>query len=45
MKDLLRLFGAIEEDDQGKPYILVEDPDPAGGFGAETDDEDYVDDI
>lgn len=42
--ELLRLFGDVEEDDEGQPFILVEDratiPNPGGD---EDEDEMYAD--
>lgn len=45
IKDLMRLFGDIEEDGAGNPYIIVDNPDPRGGFRAHKDDEGYADEI
>jgi len=42
-RDLMRLFGNINDDAEGRPFILVDDPDPRGGFRADDDDEDYAD--
>jgi hypothetical protein len=41
--DLMRLFGNIEEGEDGKPIILVDNPDAAGGFYADADHEGYAD--
>ncbi|KAF3039514.1 hypothetical protein E8E12_004791 [Didymella heteroderae] len=43
--DVMRLFGNIEEDGEGKPFILVENPDAAGGFHADQDHEGYADEF
>jgi hypothetical protein len=44
--DLMRLFGNLDEDAEGKPFILVDNPDPRGGFRADRDDEDeFADDM
>lgn len=41
----MRLFGNIEEDSDGKPFILVENPAAAGGFFADGDHEGYADEL
>ncbi|KAH7088900.1 SNF2 family N-terminal domain-containing protein [Paraphoma chrysanthemicola] len=43
--DLMRLFGNLDEDAEGKPFILVDNPDPRGGFRADRDDEGFADEI
>ncbi|KAF2658724.1 hypothetical protein K491DRAFT_689796 [Lophiostoma macrostomum CBS 122681] len=43
IKDLLRLFGPITEDSEGRPYIMVDNPDPVGGFHADKDHEGFAD--
>lgn len=43
--DLMRLFGNLEEDPEGKPFIMVDNPDPRGGFRADGDDEGYADEM
>lgn len=43
--DLMRLFGNIEEDGQGRSFILVDNPDTSGGFHADGDHEGYADEI
>lgn len=43
IKDLMRLFGPVAEDESGKPFILVDNPDARGGFRADRDDEGYAD--
>jgi hypothetical protein len=45
VRELMRLFGNLADDPEGKPFILVDNPDPAGGFRADRDDEGYADDI
>jgi hypothetical protein len=45
IKDLLRLFGPITEDSEGRPYIMVDNPDPAGGFRADKDHEGFADEV
>lgn len=40
INDLMRLFGS-----HGTPYIMVDNPDPRGGFRADRDDEGYVDEV
>lgn len=42
---LMRLFGTLEEDTDGRPFIMVENPDQMGGFRTDRDDEGYADDI
>ncbi|CAN9196477.1 unnamed protein product [Alternaria sp. RS040] len=44
-RSLMRLFGNLEEDPDGKPFIMVDNPDPRGGFRADQDDEGYADDL
>jgi len=36
--DLLRLFGNVEEDQDGKPFILVEDKERLPMIGGDSDD-------
>ncbi|KAF1939035.1 hypothetical protein EJ02DRAFT_353105 [Clathrospora elynae] len=43
IRSLMKLFGNLEEDVDGKPYIMVDNPDPRGGFRADRDDEGYAD--
>jgi len=43
--DLMKLFGNLEEDEEGRPFIMVENTDPRGGFRAGRDDEDYADEL
>ncbi|KAF2829455.1 hypothetical protein CC86DRAFT_287097 [Ophiobolus disseminans] len=43
--DLMRLFGNLDEDANGKPFIMVDNPDPRGGFRADRDDEGYADEF
>jgi hypothetical protein len=43
--DLMRLFGNLDEDEDGKQFIMVDNPDPRGGFRADRDDEGYADDF
>ncbi|KAF2645627.1 hypothetical protein P280DRAFT_531914 [Massarina eburnea CBS 473.64] len=45
LRDLMRLFGNLQDDEKGRPYILVDNPDPRGGFRADGDDEGFADDI
>ncbi|KAL6710401.1 hypothetical protein ACN47E_009347 [Coniothyrium glycines] len=45
IRDLMRLFGNLREDNEGKPFILVDNPDPMGGFRADRDDEGYADEF
>jgi hypothetical protein len=42
-KDLMRLFGTLDEDADGKTFIMVDNPHPFGGFRADGDDEGYAD--
>lgn len=44
-KDLMRLFGPVMEDGQGKPFIMVDNADPHSGFRADKDDEGYTNDF
>lgn len=39
----MHLFGNVSEDGEGKPFIMVDNPDPRGGFKATADDEGYAD--
>lgn len=43
--DLMRLFGNIEEGDDGRPFIVVENAPAVGGFHADGDHEGYADDL
>lgn len=45
MPDLMRLFGNLQEDSDGRPFIMVDNPDSMGGFRADRDDEGYADDM
>lgn len=45
IRDLMRLFGNIRDDDQGRPFILTDNASPHGGFSANNDDEGYADDV
>ncbi|KAJ4986313.1 SNF2 family domain-containing protein [Stagonosporopsis vannaccii] len=42
--DLMRLFGNIEEGEDGRPFIVVDNPNATGGFFADQDHEGYADD-
>lgn len=44
MRDLMRLFGNLTEDDQGRPFILVDDGERSGGFHADIDHEGFAND-
>jgi hypothetical protein len=39
----MRLFGPLGEDSEGKPFIMVDDPQTPGGFKVDKDDEGYAD--
>jgi hypothetical protein len=41
----MRLFGNLAEDTEGTPFILVDNPDRAGGFRADDDHEGYADEV
>lgn len=41
----MRLFGNIEEDGEGKSFIMVENADAVGGFYADQDHEGYADEF
>ena len=45
IKDLLRLFGPITEDEKGNPFIMVDNPDPVGGFRPDKNDEGYANEV
>ncbi|KAH9881956.1 hypothetical protein J1614_001127 [Plenodomus biglobosus] len=45
VRDLMRLFGNLEEDAEGRPFIMAENPDQRGGFRADVDDEGYADEL
>lgn len=45
IRDLMRLFGNLQEDNEGKPFILVDNQDRRGGFQASRDDEGYADEM
>lgn len=40
----MRLFGNLDEDEDGRPFIMVDNPGPTGGFRADRDDEGFADD-
>lgn len=44
-KELMRLFGPTTEDSTGRPFILVDNPDPRGGFFADRDHEGFADEM
>lgn len=41
----MRLFGNLDEDEAGRPFIVVDNPDPKGGFRADKDHEGFADDF
>ncbi|KAF2273008.1 uncharacterized protein EI97DRAFT_425181 [Westerdykella ornata] len=43
LRDIMRLFGPVSEDSEGRPFILVHNSNPAGGFHADEDHEGYAD--
>ncbi|KAF9694487.1 hypothetical protein EKO04_007498 [Ascochyta lentis] len=43
--DLMRLFGNIDETDDGRPFIVVDNPATVGGFLADRDHEGYTDEF
>jgi len=45
MRKLMKLFGNLEEDSEGRPFIMVDNPDPRGGFRADRDDEGFADEL
>ncbi|KAF2473961.1 uncharacterized protein BDR25DRAFT_282108 [Lindgomyces ingoldianus] len=45
IRDLMRLFGNLEEDPSGRPFIIVDNPDSRGGLQADRFDEGYADEI
>jgi hypothetical protein len=45
IRDLMRLFGNLQEDDHGTPFIMVDNPDSRGGFVADSDHEGFADEI
>ncbi|KAH6613977.1 SNF2 family N-terminal domain-containing protein [Boeremia exigua] len=45
ISDLMRLFGNIEQTEDGKPFIVVDNPAAAGGFHADSDHEGYADEF
>ena len=45
IRDLMRLFGDVEDDANGRPFILVEDVDTRGGLHADGDGEGYFDEL
>ncbi|KAF2451686.1 hypothetical protein P171DRAFT_401395 [Karstenula rhodostoma CBS 690.94] len=45
IRDLMRLFGNIRDDEQGRPFILTDNADPRGGFFADGDHEGYADEL
>lgn len=45
IRELMRLFGNLDEDSDGKPFIMVDNPNPMGGFRPDRDDEGYADEF
>jgi len=45
LRDLMRLFGNIRDDEYGRPFIMTDNPDPRGGFFADNDHEGYADEL
>lgn len=41
----MRLFGNIEEAEDGRPFIVVDNPIAVGGFHADRDHEGYSNDL
>lgn len=45
----MRLFGNVnddgDDDAESSPFIMVDNPDPQGGFRADRDDEGYADEM
>ena len=44
LRDLMRLFGNLIDDSEGRPFILVDDAPRGGGFRADSDHEGFADD-
>jgi hypothetical protein len=42
VEDLMRLFGKVEEDEDGKPFIFADEPEDAHLRLANVDDEDEM---
>lgn len=42
VEDLMRLFGKVEEDEEGKPFIFADEPDDAHLRLTNVDDEDEM---
>jgi hypothetical protein len=45
IRDLMRLFGNIRDDEEGRPFIMTDNVDPRGGFHADKDHEGYADEL
>lgn len=43
IRDMLRLFGNVHDDEQGRPFIWTNDSNDRGGFYADSDDEGFAD--
>jgi hypothetical protein len=43
IKELLHLFGDVEEDEEGQPFILVEDKETFLNPAGDSDDDDMLD--
>jgi hypothetical protein len=43
IKELLHLFGDVEEDEDGQPFILVEDKETLLNPAADSDNEEMLD--
>lgn len=41
----MKLFGNLDQDPGDKMFIMVDNPDPRGGFRADRDDEGYADEL
>ncbi|OAG09882.1 uncharacterized protein CC84DRAFT_1160928 [Paraphaeosphaeria sporulosa] len=45
IRDLMRLFGSVGDDEEGRPFILADNGDARGGFVADDDHEGYADEL
>lgn len=45
VRDLMRLFGNVRDDESGHPFIAVDNPPSRGPFGVDSDHEGYADEL
>ena len=45
VRDLMRLFGNVHNDENGRLFIAVDNPPSRGPFGVDSDHEGYADEL